>query len=128
MNERSQPPRNIAILRRVARIWGGLSAAFMLFFILGHLFGDESSGTPNVAETIGLAFFPLGLMIGLIVAYWKEFTGGIIATGCIIGFHITMLIAGGNPDFNPFIDGLAVPGVLYLVAWYLARKAQISES
>ena len=98
-----QKNMTIIILRWIARIWSYIVVAFIMLFVLGYLFESGSgSGTGSLSldEAIAFAFFPIGLTLGLIIAWWKEGFGGIIATGSIICFHLAMLYFGGNLDFR----------------------------
>jgi hypothetical protein len=80
----------------IARISGTLVLAVLLLLLLGHFFKEPSLGTPYI--------LPLVIVIGLGLALKWEGLGGLIATlGNIIGF-------------------VAVPGLLYLVYWVLARR------
>ncbi len=121
MNDSTWKSGTITVIRWIARIWGGLGGLFLLFMVLGHLFG-KSEGTPSAGEWISLFFFPFGVMVGLFLAYKWEGLGGIIALVSIIFFHITMQLVHGNPDFVPFIDGIAAPGVLYIICWFSSRE------
>ena len=118
-------PKNLAltILRWIARIWSYLVVTFIVLFVGAHFFESGSGiGSMSLENAIAFTFFPIGLTVGLIIAWWKEGLGGIIATGSIIGFHLTMLFVHGKPDFVLFIELLAVPGPLFIICWLLSRK------
>ena len=118
-----QKNMTVIILRWIARIWSYIVVAFIVLFIGAHLFSSEGIGL-KLDDAIAFAFFPIGLTLGLIIAWWKEGLGGIIATGSIIAFHLAMLYFGGNPDFVLLIELLAVPGPLFIICWLLSRKKQ----
>ena len=113
----------VTILRWIARIWSYIVVAFIVLFVGAHFFESGSGiGSMALEDAIAFTFFPIGLTVGLIIAWWKEGLGGIIATGSIIAFHLAMLFFGGNPDFVLFIELLAVPGPLFIICWLLSRK------
>lgn len=89
--------------------------------LIGALFGSEErgSGFQSTTEVFGFIFFPVSIMIGLALAWKWEGLGGIITTIGIISFHIL------RPDliFDPMIDGLAFPGLLFILYWILVRNA-----
>ena len=115
----------LTILRWIARIWSYIVVAFIVLFVGAHFFESGSGiGSMALEDAIAFAFFPIGLTVGLIIAWWKEGLGGLIATGSIIGFHLTMLIVGGKPDFVLLIELLAVPGPLFIIYWLLSRKKE----
>jgi len=112
------------IVRWIARIWGSLSLAFMLLFVGAHLIGTiTGEGEPigkfnSVSEMISFAFFPVSIIIGLGIAWKWEGLGGFITIVGIIGFHLI------RPDliFNLMIDGLAIPGLFYILYWLLSKR------
>ena len=111
----------ITILRWIARIWSIVSIAFVSFFVIAHIIGSEGFGTLNsLSEVVQFLCFPSGISIGMILAWKWEGLGGFITTGSIIAFHVI------RPDliFDAGIDGLAAPGILFLVCWLLSRGRQ----
>jgi len=113
----------LLILRWFTRIWSYFVVAFILLFVGAHIFGS-GIGKMDLAEGFAFAFFPIGLTLGLIIAWWKEGLGGLIATGSIIAFHLIMFIDNGNPDFVLFIELLAFPGPLFIICCLLSRKVK----
>jgi hypothetical protein len=59
--------RWVMALRWTARIWSGASIALVLAFIVGE--GFHPSG---LNEWLGVLFFPIGISVGMILAWWKE--------------------------------------------------------
>lgn len=110
-------------LRWLARIWGTLILAFVLFFLLAHIFGEESSeelrnALRNAREVITFLLFPIGTVVGLGIALRWEGLGGLIATISVIGLFIL------RPDLISapwLILGIAPPGILYILYWFLSR-------
>lgn len=103
------------ILNWTARIWSILSIAFILIFFLGSLLGPDKGGESN-PSLLDFIFFPIGLVIGLILAWKWKLTGGIIAVLSIILFHLTI-----EPGLNLFIELLAAPGLLFIIAAVIPR-------
>ena len=111
-------------IRWIARIWGSISLAFLVFFVGAHLIASlTGDGEPlgkfnSESEMISFAFFPVSLIIGLGIAWKWEGLGGLITIAGIIGFHVM------RPDliFNVMIDGLAAPGLFYIIYWFLTRS------
>lgn len=108
------------IIRWIARIWGILILAFVLFFVLAPIFGGEESGKglQNTSEVITFIFFPVSSVIGLSIALKWEGLGGLITTAGIIGLLIMRFDLISNLYF---ISGIAPPGILYLIYWYLSK-------
>ncbi|KPL00500.1 MAG: hypothetical protein AMJ91_04435 [candidate division Zixibacteria bacterium SM23_73_3] len=121
MNDLKNKNRTISVIRWIARILSIISIAFILLMVVPQLFCPQETNPLTLGEIVGLFFFPFGVFIGLIIAWKWEGLGGMIAVGSVICFHVTMLISGGSLDINPFIEGTAVPGLLFLICWLLSR-------
>jgi hypothetical protein len=108
------------IFRRIARVWSLLSIAFVLMTFIGELF-DPSGPAPTSVEWVGLAFFPIGVVIGLILAWRWEGIGGATAVLSLLAFYIWDLIRSGDLPGGPFFFLVAAPGFLFLANWYSSR-------
>jgi hypothetical protein len=112
------------VIRWIARIWGSLSLAFMVFFVGAYLIGTitgEGEGIGefgSLSDMISFFFFPVLIMIGLAIAWKWEGLGGLLTTAGIAVFYAirTDLL------LNPVIAGLAFPGLLFILYWFLSRK------
>jgi hypothetical protein len=72
-----------------------------------------------VKGLIQLTFFPFGVILGMIVAWWKEGVGAAITLGSLLGLY---LVYGYFMRYH--IAGwafliFASPGFLFLVHWLL---------
>lgn len=92
-------------IKTTARFWSVLSAIMILLFLFGEGF-DPTKLTLN--EWIGFIFFPIGLVLGLIISWKKEIFGGVITIVSIAAFTITM-------GFNWYIIALGFPSVLFII-------------
>jgi len=113
--------KTITILLWIARIWGSVIFAFVLFFLIAHLFGnEESSDNPiSIKDKITFVLFPLGTIIGLAVALKWEGLGGFIAS---LSLLILFAIRVDLVQSIIFPIGIFPPGLLYLVYWFLQKK------
>lgn len=107
-------------IRWIARISGSLILAFVLFFLLAYLFGEDESGNSfrNANEVITFIFFPVSTVLGLSLAYKWEGLGGFITLSGMFGLFII------RPDL---INGVYMaipifPGILYTIYWLWTRK------
>jgi len=117
------------IAKWIAYIFGGIITAFFLFMIIAHLI-DTAIKMDWVAlkpKEITLFVF-LGIsLFGLILAYWKQLIGGIIA---IIGSSAFILFeSSGDSQIMPFSDGfffymLLSAGCFHINAWMMLRAAK----
>lgn len=103
-----------------ARITGSLLLAFVLFFLLAHIFGDKEAPLKemSVDDMMAFALFPLGFVVGLILAYKWEGLGGLIS----IGSMAVLFFVRSDLASQPVMLSLTLPGLLYLSYWYLSRK------
>jgi len=120
MNSLDRDKLLLTIIRWLARIWGGLCAAFLIFMILGHVVNGDGSFWPSGIDGVAFVFFTTGVAVGLVTAMKWEGLGGSITIVSMVAWHIIMNAAHGAPDIKPFIDGLAAPGLLFLVVWLLS--------
>lgn len=113
--------RTTTLIRWIARIWGTLILVFVLFFIVALIVGGDESGEGlfNTKEIITFIFFPLSTEIGLGIALKWEGFGGLITTIGIIGLFMMRFDLISNAYF---IAGIAPPGILYMVYWYLTKR------
>ena len=118
----SETPESRA-LTWVARIWSLASIAFILII----LFGEGLSGhgaRPTTTEWIGLALWPAGVTLGLIVAWFRKGLGGVIAVGSLIAFYVWNLLERGTFPRGPYFVLVAAPGILFLLSSLLSRPRQ----
>lgn len=123
----------------IARIWGGLILAFVLFFLIAHIleaFNGETQnggGFANIQEVIAFIGFPICTIIGLAIAYKREGLGGLIASLGLVLMLIVLTYFMPRPEntnildfikkFSIFIFYIFPPGLLYLIYWFLNRKS-----
>ena len=106
------------IIRWVARIWGTTILAFVLFFLFANIFGsEESGGIRDVKEAIS-AISGIIAIIGLAIALKWEGLGGLLTIIGLTGLFIVRFDLISNPYI---IGGIAPPGILYLIYWYLTK-------
>lgn len=91
-------------IKTIARFWSVLSTIMILLFLFGESI-DPSKLRFN--EWIGFIFFPVGLLIGLIISWKKEIVGGIVTIVSMIIFAFLMVL-------NWFIIALGFPSVLFI--------------
>ncbi|MBT8287509.1 MAG: hypothetical protein HKN00_09115 [Flavobacteriaceae bacterium] len=111
------------IILWIARVWSLLSLFFMFWMVGAHFIEALSENGGGISfnssrESISFLFFPVCIMIGLLLAWKWEGLGGLITVLGIVGFHII------RPDliFDPMIDGLAAPGLIFLLYWLINRN------
>ena len=87
----------------------------LVAFIVGSLQDGERMAT--LTEAIGFTFFPVGVMIGMLLGWRYELTGGLITVLSLVGFYLWHLTVSGDLATGPWFLIFASPGFLYLAAW-----------
>lgn len=112
--------------RLTARVWSFGSLLFLFAFIVGHL--NTPRAAPTMSEWLGLAFFPAGIVVGLLIAIRKDLLGGAIAVLSLFGFYAWHMLVAGRIPQGPWFLGIAAPGLLHLIAGLLARRRPFAGS
>jgi hypothetical protein len=108
-------------LSRIARAWSLISIGFILLSLVGEVLSPHSQ-PPNTAEMVGLAFFPVGVLIGLAIGWWSEGLGGAIATASLASFYLWSYTFRCRLAGGPFFLAVAAPGIIFLVNWAFKRQ------
>lgn len=97
------------MMRGFTYSWSAASLMFLLFMLFTHIFGTEIMSFNNKKELIAFCFFPLGIILGLIIGFGSPLFGGII---CLISVAISSFLI---PDllYNPYYLACVLPGILY---------------
>ena len=104
-------------LKWIARVGSLLSVGLILLFV----FGESNSFSITPKEWIGLLFFPVGVVMGMLVAWWKEGTGAFIALISLIAFYgIYGLLLGSHITGWAFVVFTA-PAFLFLLYWIFSK-------
>ena len=109
-------------LRWIARVCSILSVGVLLLFFVGEGF-NPTKVAPR--EWVGLLFFPFGVVVGLMLAWWREGLGGVISVGSLLAFYVLygLLLSGAIPRGSAFLL-FAAPGGLFVVCWMLSASVR----
>ena len=103
-------------LRWIARLWGVASALLLFAFAFGG--HEHLRFTPH--EAILFLLFPVGVIAGFVIAWWRELSGGLVAAGCF--FLFSLLLASWTGRWPGLYFMLfAAPGFLHIATSILAR-------
>jgi hypothetical protein len=109
-------------LRWVARILGSILVVFTLLIFVGESMEKGPNPQP-VSPVIVVIFIIWGIALaGLVVAFWKEGTGGLISIVSFILVYIVNLFnkeASMRGNLFPLIAFFSIPAILYLIYWKL---------
>lgn len=100
------------VLRWTARVWGIASTLLLMAFVFG--------GRENLRFTAGSALlfccFPVGVVMGFVVAWWRELAGGLITVGSLALFYLIVFAWNGWIPATPLFLLFAAPGFLHVAA------------
>lgn len=105
------------LFRWVARVCSLLNACLAVAFAVG-----ERGAPPTAQEWVGLAFFPIGVLIGIAIAWFREVPGSVVALASLALFYLWNWVVSRGWPGGPFFALLAAPGVLFLLAALLAPR------
>ena len=127
-NAAAKPGPIILVVRWLARVWSIISVGLLLLFFIGEGF-DPAQIT--FFEWIGLLFFPLGVSVGLIMAWRWEVAGGRITIGSFLAFYTEQYLTSGRFPGGPYFALIAAPGIFFVVCWlksnHLERRQRLTE-
>ena len=111
----------LAVIELLARVGSVASITLLLLLFQAEAF-HPSEIAPR--EWIGLLFFPIGVIIGMVIAWWKEGLGATVTLGSLLGFYLVY-----GYLFRYHIGGywffvFASPGFLFLLHWLFYRTEE----
>ena len=113
--------RNLLIIRWTARIIALFFILIMLLIFFGQIL---EGGGPQIDAWIGILFMPIGVVVGLILAWKWEGLGGIVTLLSLVCFHLFLVVQEGVFRFFLFPYLIIVPAILFIAYWYLTRPSK----
>ena len=107
----------LAIIELLARVGSIASITLLLMLFAGEGFHPSKI---SANEWAGLLFFPIGVVIGMAIAWWKEGVGSVITLGSLIGFYLVWGYLLRNHIGGWWFLVFASPGFLFLLHWLLS--------
>jgi hypothetical protein len=106
------------LIRWIARLWSVASILIILLLCVGE--GIHYTGP---MQWLGFLFYPVGVSIGMILAWRRECLGGGITVACLVVFYmIHFATAGVLPRGWGWLV-LAAPGFLFLLCGFRTGQA-----
>jgi hypothetical protein len=113
-----QPDTTRRTLTCIARLTSIAVIALLALFAFG-----EPSPWPTPSEWLMLAFFPIGIVFGLILAWWREVLGACVAIVSVLLFFVLWAKARGTLPPNPLLFAVfAAPAPIFLSAGLLRAR------
>jgi hypothetical protein len=111
---------SLRALRWSARVWSILAVGLVLLFAFGE--GMNLSHF-TAHELVLFVFFPLGVCLGMAVAWWREGLGGGVTVASFAAFYLAHFLQSSHLPRGLAFAAVAAPGFLFLLSWLLARSA-----
>jgi hypothetical protein len=105
-------------LRWTARIWSVASIALVLAFIIG-----ERSLPSDLHQWVGFLLFPVGICVGMAVAWRHETLGGSLTVSSLIAFYVFNAATTGELPRGVAWLVFAAPGFIFIVTSLLGEKS-----
>ncbi len=107
------------VVQWIARSTALLSCILLLLFVLSGI--QETREFPSWSEVIGLAFFPLGVMFGLLLGLKQPTYGGCVAIVSLLAFYSWHVVVSERLPSGPYFAVFSAPAILYLLSGWLAN-------
>ena len=107
----------LALIELLARVGSIASMTLLILLFMGEAFRPAEI-SPN--EWAGLLFFPIGVMVGMIVAWWKEGLGAAVTVLSLLAFYMVYGYLLKNHIGGWAFIVFASPGFLFLLHWVCA--------
>ncbi len=109
---------SLSALRWSARVLSILAIGILLLFAFGE---GLNLSQFTARELLLFVFFPLGVCLGMIVAWrWEGLGGGITVASLAAFYLVNRLSSSGFPRGYAFV-AFAAPGFMFLLCWLWTR-------
>jgi hypothetical protein len=85
-------------------------------------FAFSGGDWPSPHEWLLIAFFPVGVAAGTIIAWHRELLGGSIAAGSLLAFHALLLMRNSTASPGPWFFVFASPALALGACGLVARR------
>jgi hypothetical protein len=106
----------LTVVQVLAKVGSIASITLLVMLFLGDAFNPSQISR---TEWIGLFFFPIGVVAGMVIAWWKEGLGSALTLGSLAGFYIVYGYIFRNHIGGWWFVIFASPGFLFLLHWLL---------
>jgi hypothetical protein len=110
---------SLRVLRLSARVLSLLAVGIVLLFAFGM---GLNLSQFHAREFVLFGFFPLGVCLGLALAWWWEGLGGGITIASLAAFYLVHRLWSSSFPRGFAIIALAAPGFLFLLCWLWTRS------
>ena len=111
-------PATLSSRVSTALIWLGRAGAIaslslLLLFVIGSI--QSGDAVPTAKEAIGIAFFPIGVAVGMLFGWRWPLLGACISLISLAGFYVWSYVVAGRINNGPYFLLFTLPAVFYLI-------------
>jgi len=111
-------------VRWLARVGSLVTIIIVAMFIIGD---GGSLSAITTRDLVGLALFPGGVALGMLVAWRHEVEGALLSIACLVGFYIVcQLFLGKFPSGWAFLV-FTSPAFLFLLSGLMERSRAVGH-
>lgn len=100
--------------------WSARVLSILVLILLAQ-FAFSGGKAPTTNEIAALAFFPVGMSIGLIIAWWREGLGALISLASLAAFYAWLFFVRGDVPRGPYFLLFTLPAFLFVGCWLSSR-------
>jgi len=120
------PKRRSALPLSIARWTARLASLASTGLIALFAFGPAERALPTPGEWLLLAFFPIGVVAGMLLAWWRELLGGCISVASLAIFYALLALRSGHIPASPWFLIFSLPAFVFLTRGLLSRTRAAS--
>ena len=109
------------IIHWIARVLSIVSIGILLLFFIGEGFNPVQL---SIRDWILFLFFPLGITIGIILAWRCEMLGGVITFVSLLSFYASHFIMSNKFPAGPYFLIFALPGIIFMLFGMFSYSAE----
>jgi hypothetical protein len=111
-------------VRWTARVLSVFSTAVLMLFLFGEPFNVEKV---TATQWLGLLLFPVGVVTGFAVAWWREGLGGSITVGSLLAFYVVFTTLMHEPlAKGGWFLVFALPALFFLLSALFRRSHRVA--
>ncbi|MGO8696391.1 MAG: hypothetical protein ACLQVY_01545 [Limisphaerales bacterium] len=123
MNEELNHPTtwqllSLCVLRWSARVLSIVVAGVVLCFAVGE---GLNLSRFTARELVLFLFFPIGVCLGMALAWRWEGLGGAVTVASLAAFYLADRLTSSSFPRGPAFVAMAAPGFLFLLCWLWTR-------
>lgn len=85
-------------------------------------FAFSGGSRPTGVELAGVLMFPIGLVAGFAISWWREGVGAVVSLTSVVGIYVLLSVMKGAVTGGPYFALLALPAVGFGLFALLRRR------